>query len=152
MKLQAHLPTLTIGARDWRPPMIAWASLLGAALLLVVLHSGILRNNPMHERLWRSSVARPDISVTHRLGLDVRSWHEATDHWRRFSVAHALPQNVASSQPMSIGRDQRIAFEVFGDTAVRDLLADENTERQFHLDNNRMLLMLMLYRLNSHRH
>ncbi|HZC44913.1 MAG TPA: hypothetical protein VE243_00470 [Candidatus Acidoferrum sp.] len=151
MKLQAHLPTVTIGARDWRPPMFAWASLLVAAVLLLALHSGILLNKPLLEHQRRSSVAHPDISVTHRVTLDVRSWRESSGQSRQFSVAHALPQNVALSQPFSVGRDQRIAFEVFGDAVLRDLMADEKTERHFRLDNNRMLLMLMLYRLNSHR-
>jgi hypothetical protein len=151
MKLQAHLPTITIGTRDWRPPLIAWASLLGAALLLLALHSGILLNNPLGEHLRTSSVARPDISDAHHVTLDVRPWRESTGQWGQFSVAHALPQNVALPQPFSVGHDQQIAFEVFGDRALRDLLADEQIERHFNLDNNRMLLMLMLYRLNSHR-
>jgi hypothetical protein len=132
--------------------MIALVSLLGAALLLLALHSGILLNNPSVEHRGTSSVAGPDISVAHRVTLDIRPWRESTDRWARFSVAHALPQNVALSQPFSVGRDQLAAFAIFGDAALRDLLVDEKTERNIKLGNNRMLLMLMLYRLNSNRH
>jgi hypothetical protein len=70
---------------------------------------------------------------------------------RRFSVAHQLPENVASSQPFSIGSDARIAFEVFGDSAQRDVLADEKTVLQLQPRNHRLMLMLMLLRLHQHR-
>jgi hypothetical protein len=70
---------------------------------------------------------------------------------RRFSVAHQLPENVASSQPFSIGIDARDAFEIFGDSAQRDILADEKTVGQFQPRNDRLMLMLMLLRLHPHR-
>ncbi len=51
MKLQAHLPAVSIGARDWRGAKIALVSLFGAAVLLLVLQSGVLLDNPLLEPL-----------------------------------------------------------------------------------------------------
>jgi hypothetical protein len=49
MKLQAHMPTFSIGARDWHAAMITLASLFGAAVLLLALQSGVLLNSPLLE-------------------------------------------------------------------------------------------------------
>jgi hypothetical protein len=150
MKLQAHLPAVHIGARDWHAAPIALAALLGAAILLLALQSRGLLNNLLFERLQPSSMRHSSLDVFHRVSLDVHSLGDEIDPTRRFSVAHQLPENVASSQPFSIGIDARDAFEVFGDSAQRDILADEKTVDQLQ-PNDRLMLMLMLLRLHPHR-
>ena len=150
MKLQAHIPTVGIGTRDWRAPMIVLSSLFGAAVLMLTLKSGVLLDNPVLERLWVPSAARPHISVAHRVSLDFHLESQRTYWTRRFSVAHALPDNVASSQPFSIGKEERIAFEVFGETALRNL-ESKRSLRQLERHSDLMMLMLMLVRLNSRR-
>jgi hypothetical protein len=151
MKLQAHLPAVHIGARDWHAATIVLAALLGAAILLLALQSRGLLNNLLFERLQPSSMRHSSLDVFHRVSLDVHSLGDEIDPTRRFSVAHQLPENVASSQPFSIGIDARDAFEVFGDSAQRDILADEKTVGQFQPRNDRLMLMLMLLRLHPHR-
>jgi len=151
MKLQAHLPTASIGARDWHVAMVALVSLVGASVLLLALQSGFLLNNPLLDNLRMSPVAPPHISVSHRVSLD---WHLLSlpvNSTGRFSVAHPLPANVGSSQRFSIGADARVAFEVFGEAARRDMLADEKTVQQLKPHNDRMLLMLMWFRLHTRR-
>jgi hypothetical protein len=150
MKLQAHLPAVHIGARDWHAATIVLAALLGAAILLLALQSRGLLNNLLFERLQPSSMRHSSLDVFHRVSLDVHSLGDEIDPTRRFSVAHQLPENVASSQPFSIGIDARDAFEVFGDSAQRDILADEKTVDQLQ-PNDRLMLMLMLLRLHPHR-
>jgi hypothetical protein len=155
MKLQAHLPTVSIGARDWRAAMIALVSLFGASMLLLALQSGVLLNNPLLERLGTSPIIHPHINVLnvpHRVSLDLHLWAHPSSPWERFSVAHSLPANVASSQRFSIGVEARVAFEVFGEAALGAMLADERTVRQFKPRRDRLLLMLMLLRLHTHRH
>src|ERR1700731_3305981 len=151
MKLQAHLPTVSIGTRDWHAATIALAALVGVSILLLVLESGGLLNNLLFERLWPSSMRHSDIDVFRRVSLDIHSLGDQIDPMRQFSVAHQLPENVASSQPFSIGIDARVAFEAFGDSAQRAVLADENTVRQLQPRNDRLMLMLMLLRLHQHR-
>ena len=151
MKLQAHLPTVSIGARDWHTATIALVALLGVSILLLVMESGGLLNNLLFERFRPSSMTHSNADVFHRVSLDIHSLSNPIDPMRRFSVAHQLPENVASSQPFSIGIDARVAFEVFGDSAQRDVLADENTVRQLQPRNDRLMLMLMLLRLHPHR-
>jgi hypothetical protein len=151
MKLQAHLPTVSIGARDWRAAMIASVSLFGAAVLVLALQSGILFDNRLFERLDMSPVTRPHIRVAHGVSLDLHLLSYPTNRWRRFSVAHPLPAGVASSQLLSIGLDDRLAFEIFGDAALRDMLAGERTMHQLKPHNDRLMLMLMLLRLDKHR-
>lgn len=119
--------------------------------MLLILQSGVLLDNPLLQPLPKSSVEPPQISVAHRVSLNAHWRSDQIDHWRRFSVAHALPADVASSQPFSIGIDDRVAFEVFGEAALRDLLADERSERQLRPRNDRMLLMLMWFRLHTRR-
>jgi hypothetical protein len=150
MKLQAHLPTVHSGARDWHAATIALASLLGGAILVLAVQSGGLLNNLLFERLRPSSMRHSSVDVSHRVSLDIHSLSDQIDPIRRFSVAHQLPENVASSQPFSIGIVARDAFEVFGDSAQRDILADEKTVDQLQ-PNDRLMLMLMLLRLNPHR-
>jgi hypothetical protein len=150
MKLQAHLPTVHSGARDWHAATIALASLLGGAILVLAVQSGGLLNNLLFERLQPSSMRHSSLDVFHRVSLDVHSLGDEIDPTRRFSVAHQLPENVASSQPFSIGIVARDAFEVFGDSAQRDILADEKTVDQLQ-PNDRLMLMLMLLRLHPHR-
>jgi hypothetical protein len=151
MKLQAHMPAVSVGAQDLRAAKIALVSLFVAAALVLTLQSGILLNNPLPEPLRKSSVAGPQISDAHRVSLDLHWGSDPVDQWGRFSVAHPLPANVALSQPFSIGIDERVAFEAFGDAALRDLLADNRPERQLRPHNDRMLLMLMLLRLHTRR-
>jgi len=152
MKLQAHMPTVSIGSRDWRAAMIALVSLLGVSALILVLRSGALVNNPLFERLGASPFARPHISVPRRVSLDLHSWGHPIEAWRHFSVAHPLPANVTSSQRFSIGGEARLAFESFGQTALRKMLAKVSTERQLKPSHDRLLLMLMLLRLHTQSH
>jgi len=151
MKLQAHLPTIGIGARDWHAATIALVSLVGAAVLLIATQSSVLLNNPLFERLRTSPATPPQTAALNRVSLDVHSLLAPIDPARRFSVAHQLPENVASSQPFSIGMDSRVAFEIFGETAHSELLADQSTLPQLQPRNDRLMLMLMLLRLHQHR-
>ncbi len=73
MKLQAHMPTVSIGAREWRAAMIALVSLLGLSALILVLRSGALVNIPLFERLGTSTFAHPHINVPRRISLDLHS-------------------------------------------------------------------------------
>ena len=151
MKLQAHLPTASIGARDWHVAMVALASLVGATVLLLAIQSGPLLNNPSFDRLLRLPIIHPDIRAAHRVSLDLRLLSNPINPTTPFSVAHPLPADVASSQRFSIGADARVAFEVFGEAARRDMLADEKTVQQLKPHNDRMLLMLMWFRLHTRR-
>ena len=151
MKLQAHLPTVGIGARDWHAATIALVSLLGAAVLLMATQSPVLLNNPLFERVQTSPATRPHAAALNRVSLDVHSLFTPIDPVRRFSVAHQLPENVASSQPFSVGMDSRVAFEIFGETAQSELLADQSTLPQLEPRNDRLMLMLMLLRLHQRR-
>jgi hypothetical protein len=151
MKLQAHMPTVSVGEQDWRAAKIVLVSLFVAAALLLTLQSGVFLDNLEPESLPKSSVARPPISVAHRVSLDLHWSGDPIDKWTRFSVAHQLPANVASSQPFSIAIDQRVAFEVFGEATLHDLLANKRSERQLRPHNDRVLLMLMLLRLHTRR-
>ncbi len=151
MKLQAHMPTVTIGARDWRAAMIALVSLLGVSLLILGLHSGGLLNNPLFERFGALPFTHP-LSVSRRVSLDLHSLDYPIHVWRPFSVAHPLPANVTSSQRFSIGIEARLAFDVFGQNAIRNLLAKERTERHLKPSHDRLMLMLMLLRLHTQSH
>ena len=151
MKLQAHMPIISIGARDWRTAMIALASLFAVSILLLALQTDGLLNNPLLEHLAPRSIVHFHTGVRDRVSLDIHSWSPAIDPARRYSVAHPLPANVASSQRFSIGNDQRVAFEVFGETALSGMLADERTVRQLNPHNDRLLMMLMLMQLHQHR-
>ena len=71
--------------------------------------------------------------------------------WERFSVAHPLPANVALSQQFSIGIDARAVFEAFGEAAHREMLAEKGTVPQLKPRNDRLILMLMLLRLDTRR-
>src|ERR1700687_5442108 len=152
MKIQAHMPAVSIGPRDWRAAMIALVTLLGVSALILALRSGALVNNPLFQHLGASPLTRPHISVPRRVSLDFHSWDHPIDAWRHFSVAHPLPQNVTSSQPFSVGGDARVAFEVFGQNAIRNLLAKERTERHLKPRHDRLMLMLMLLRLRTESH
>lgn len=151
MKLQAHLPSVSIAARDWHASKIALIGIFGVSILLFVLESGGLLNNLLFERLRPSPMRHSGADVFQRVSLDIHLLSEPIDQAKRFSVAHQPPENVASSQPFSIGSDARVAFEVFGDSAQRNILADENTVRQLQPRNDRLMLMLMLLRLHQHR-
>lgn len=151
MKLQAHLPTVDIGARDWHAATIALVSLFGAAVLLIATQSRALLNNPLFDRLRTSPATGPHAPVLDRVSLDVHSLFTPIDPARRFSVAHQLPESVALSQPFSIGMDSRVAFEIFGETAHSELLADAGTQPELQQRNDRLMLMLMLLRLHPQR-
>ena len=152
MKLQAHMPTVGVGARDWRAAMIALVSLLGVSALILVLRSGALVNNSFFARLGTSPFAHPHISVPRRVSLDLHSWGHPIEAWRHFSVAHPLPANVTSSQRFSVGGEARMGFEVFGQSALRKMLAKARTERQLKPSHDRLMLMLMLLRLRTESH
>ena len=144
MKLQAHMPTFSIGARDWHAAMITLASLFGAAVLLLALQSGVLPNSPLLEGLQTSA-------VPHRVSLDLHLSHPPIGPWERFSVAHPLPGYVASSQRFSIGMDARAVFEASGDAALRNLLAEKGTVPRLKPRSDRLMLMLMLLGLDKRR-
>ena len=152
MKLQAHMPTVTIGARDWRAAMIALASLFGLSIIIVALRSGVLVNNPLFERLGASTLAHPHISVAGRVSLDLHLIDHPVEWWRQFSVAQPPPADVTSSQRFSIGGEARVRFETFGEAALRNLLAKERSERQLKPRHDRLMIMLMLLRLRSQSH
>jgi hypothetical protein len=151
MRPQAHIPTVSVGARDWRAATIALISLLGAAMLLVALESGVLLSNPLFDRLRASPIAPNHASFTHRVSLDLHLLSDPINPTRRFSVAHPLPADVTSSLRFSVGSDARVAFEVFGETALNGMLADEGTVRRLKPQNDRLLMMLMLMQLHQHR-
>jgi|SRR5580700_10432028 hypothetical protein len=151
MKPQAHIPTVSIGARDWRAATIAMASLFAAAMLLLALESGVLFNNPMLTRLAPPSISYSQDRVSDRVSLDLLLLSDSNDPARRFSVAHPLPANVTSSQLFSIALDSRTAFEIYGETAHSELIADERTVPEIQPRNDRLMLMLMLLRLHEHR-
>jgi hypothetical protein len=146
MKLQAHLP-VSIGPRDPHAAMIALISLFGAAVLMLAIESGSLLNSPLVER----PQTLPTISVPTRISLDFHLWNRPISPWERFSVAHPLPANAALSQQFSIGRDARGVFELSGETAHRDLLAEKQTAPQLKLSNDRLILVLMLLQLHTRR-
>lgn len=150
MKLRAHIP-VSIGTRIWHAAMIALGSFFGATVLLLALQSGVLLNNPLLERLRTSPIIRPQISVPHRVSLDLRLWNHPISPWKRFSVSHPLPANAASSQGFSIGTDARVVFGLFGDAALRGMSPGERTVRQLKPRNDRLLLILMLLRLDTRR-
>jgi len=147
MKLQAHLPIVSIGPRDWHAAMIALVSLLGAVVLLAALQSGVLSNNLLFSPLQMS----PIISVPHRVSLDLHLSNPPIGPWERFSVAYPLPANVASSQRFSIAMDYRAVFEVFGEAALRNMLAEKGPVPQLKPRSDRLILMLMLLGLNTRR-
>jgi len=155
MKTQAHLQAVTIGARgEWRAAIGA-GSFLGALLLILAVQSGVLLNDPLLDR-WEGSPnadhqVHSQISGPKRVSLNVHSSDRAASPWSGFSVAHALPANVALSQRYSVGADARAVFEVFGGTALRKMFASEKTERQLRPAHDRLMLMLMLLRLRSDR-
>jgi hypothetical protein len=151
MKPQAHIPTVSIGARDWRAATIALLSLFGGAMLLLALESGVLFNNSLFERLRSAPISPDHASFAHHVSLDLHLLSNPVSPMRRFSVAHPLPANVTSSQRFSIGSDERAAFDLYGDTVLNGMLADERTVRQIKPHNDRLMLMLMLLRLHTHR-
>jgi hypothetical protein len=151
MKLQAHLPTVSIGARDWRAATIALASLCAASILILAIQSGFLLDNPLPQQQGTSPIARSHISVTHSVSLELHLLNYSINPARQFSVAHPLPAIVASPQRFSIGIDERAAFEAFGDAALRDMVVDKRAVRALNPHNDRLLLMLMLLRLHPHR-
>jgi hypothetical protein len=151
MKPQAHIPTISIGARDWRAATIALVSLFGAAMLLLGLESGGLFNNPLFDRLRAAPIAPHDATFAHDVSLDLHLLSNPISPTRRFSVAHPLPANIASSQLFSIGLDSRVAFEIFGETAQSELIVDESTAPELRPQDDRLMLMLMLLRLRERR-
>lgn len=152
MKSQAHMPTVAIGAPNRRGAKIVLISLGVAALLLGAWKASGSLDNPVLDALGMSSIENPQISGAHRVSLDVHWLSLASDQSRRFSVAHPLPAEVASSQRYSIGSDQRAQFENFGEAALREMRTHKRRTRQLKAGNNRLMLMLMLARLRPHRY
>jgi len=146
MKLQAKLPD-SIGPRDWHAAIIALVSLFAAAVLLLALQSGVLLNSSLLERAQTS----PIISVTPSVSLDLHLWNPPISPWKRFSVAHPLTANAALSQEFSIGMDARAGFELSGEAAHREMLAEKGTEPEIKPRSDRLILMLMLLRLDTRR-
>ena len=157
MKLRAHLPAVSIGAREWRAT-IAVGLLLGALVLILTVQSGVSFTNQSLDRLGASSSTEyhadrqkssrhPQDSSAHRVLLIVHS----RDHSNGFSVAHALPAEVALSQRFSVGASARTAFEVFGERALSRMSANRRHERELKPRGDRMMLMLMLLRLRDER-
>ena len=157
MKLRTHLSAVSIGARDWRAT-IAVGSLLGALVLILTVQSGVSFTNQSLDRLGASSSTayhahlqkssmQPQNSSTRSVSLIVLS----PDQPSGFSVAHALPADVALSQRFSLGARARTAFEVFGERALRRMSANRRHERQLKPRHDRMMLMLMLFRLRDER-
>lgn len=151
MKLQAHLPIGGIGVPHRSGAKIVLASLVGAAALVGTVESGVLLNNPLIDSLRMSSIEDRQISGTHRVSLDLKILIHPGHQLRQFSVAHPPRTEVAAAQRFSIGADARIGFEVFGDTALRDLASKRSTQK-FKLTGNQMMLMLMLDRLRARRY
>jgi hypothetical protein len=89
----------------------------------------------------------PQKSGTHPVSLIVL-W---SDPVTGYSVAHTLPAEVALSQRFSVGASARTGFEVFGERAIRRMLARGRHERQLKPRHDRMMLMLMLLRLGDER-
>ena len=151
MKLQTHIPTISIGARDGRAAIIALASLIAAAMVLLGLQTSGLLDNPLLKHLTPWSITRLNAGLIHRVSLDPRLLNDANNPARRFSVAHPQPANVTSPQLFSIGTDARGAFQVFGETSQSELIADDRTVPQIEPREDRLLMMLMLLQLHPHR-
>jgi hypothetical protein len=151
MKLHAHIPTLGVSARDWRVATAALVSVLGASMLMLAIQFGVLLDNPLIDRLRTLPAAHPDISAAHRVSLDIHFLSNPISPSGQFSVAHPLPADVTWPQRFSVGADARLAFEVFGEAAHRDMRANEKTVHQFEPRSDPMLLMWMLLRLHPHR-
>jgi hypothetical protein len=120
-------------------------------MVLIGLQTSGLLNNPLIERLAPWSITHLHAGLISRVSLDPRLLSDANEPGRRFSVAHPQPANVTSSQLFSIGTDARDAFEIFGETAHSEILADNRTVPQFEPREDRLLMMLMLLQLGPHR-
>ena len=120
-------------------------------MVLLGLQTSGLLNNPLIERLTPWPITRLNAGLIDRVSLDPRLLSDAINPARRFSVAHPQPANVTSSQLFSIGTDARGAFEVFGETAHSELIADDGNVAQIRPREDRLLMMLMLLQLHPHR-
>jgi len=154
MKQQAHLPAFSIGTPE-RRATIAGGIFVGALLLILAVQSGAFVNNPLLDRFGASPNPdhrlSPQISSRNRVSLNVHSPADAASPWSGFSVAHTPPPNVALSQRYSVGATARVAFEAFGERALRKMQVSERMNRPSGLRHDRMLLMLMLLRLRDSR-
>ena len=148
MELKTHIPTKGSGAWGWRATMLALAALIGT---LLALESGLLHNNPLLKRLVPRSVIRSRDGAPDRVSLDLLLLSPSNNPARRYSVAHPPPANVTSSQLFSIAMDSRTAFEIYGETAHSELIADERTVPEIQPRNDRLMLMLMLLRMHERR-
>jgi hypothetical protein len=148
MELKTHIAAKGSGAQGWGATMLALGALVG---MLLALESGLLHNNPFFKRLVPSSVIRSRDGVPDRVSLDLHLLSPSNDPARRYSVAHPLLANVTSSQLFSIALDSRTAFEIYGETAHSELIADERTAPEIQPRNDRLMLMLMLLRIHERR-
>ena len=128
--------------------MLALAALVG---MLLALESGMFHNNPFLKRLVPRSIIRSRDGVPDRVSLDLPLLSRSDNPAGRFSVAHPPPVDVTSPQLFSIALDSRVAFEIYGETAQSELIADERTVPELQPQNDRLMLMLMLLRLHEHR-
>ncbi len=128
--------------------MLALAALVG---MLLALESGLFHNNPLFKRLVPKSIIRSRDGVSDQASLDLHLMSPSSNPAGRFSVAHPLPADVTSPQLFSIALDSRVAFEIYGETAQSELIADERTVQDLQPRSDRLMLMLMLLRLHQHR-
>src|SRR5258708_16244582 len=124
MKLQAQMPTVSIGAREWRTAMIALVSLLGAVILVLALQSDLLLNNPLIERLRTPLIGHPHSGVSRRVSLDLHLLDPSIGGAQQYLVAHPLPTKVAWSQRFSVRPGPPGAFADFRDSTTLPLLAN----------------------------
>src|SRR5260370_7062106 len=99
MKLQAQMPTVSIGAREWRTAMIALVSLLGAVILVLGLQSDLLLNNPLIERLRTPLSGHPHSGVSRRVSLVLHLLDPSVGRARQRCVGAPPPANGPSVQP-----------------------------------------------------
>ena len=148
MELKTQIPAKGIGTRGWSAAMLALAALVG---MLLALESGLFHNNPLFKRLVPKSIIRSRDGVSDQASLDLHLMSPSSNPAGRFSVAHPLPADVTSPQLFSIALDSRVAFEIYGETAQSELIADERTVQDLQPRSDRLMLMLMLLRLHQHR-
>src|SRR5260370_7884836 len=144
MTLKTHIPTKASGARGWPATMLALAALIR---ILLALESGLLHNNLLLKRLVPRSIIHSGDGVPDHVSLDLHLLSRLESQERRFSVAHPLPANVTSSQLFSIALDSRTAFEIYGETAHSELIADDRPAPAIHPRNDHLILMFTLLRL-----
>src|SRR5260370_40862328 len=103
MKLQAQMPTVSIGAREWRTAMIALVSLLGAVILVLALQSDLLLNNPLIERLRTPLIGHPHSGVSRRVSLDLHLLDPSIGGAETHLITHLPTSKCGWSPPFLLG-------------------------------------------------